>query len=65
MGDSPLLLDLQQILLGEASAGEKVDGVPDGFLDTLERVPKDELKEGDLCAICNSSFLDGKCRPTA
>jgi len=58
MGDSPLLLNLQQILLGEASAGEKVDGVPDGFLDTLERVPKTKLKVGDLCAICNSPFLD-------
>ncbi|KAF8456080.1 hypothetical protein BDZ91DRAFT_667373, partial [Kalaharituber pfeilii] len=34
-------------------------GVPDSFLDTLERVPKSELKDtdDDVCAICSERFL--------
>ena len=33
-------------------------GVPDGWTDTLERVAKSVLKKDDMCAICNTAFLD-------
>ncbi|KAF2135536.1 uncharacterized protein K452DRAFT_323005 [Aplosporella prunicola CBS 121167] len=36
----------------------EVDGVPDSFLDGLERVPKKELKKDDTCPICGMAFLD-------
>lgn len=35
-----------------------MDGVPDGFLDTLDRVPKSKLKAEDECPICGERFLD-------
>lgn len=33
-------------------------GVPEGWTDGLERVARSVLKKGDICAICNSAFLD-------
>jgi ribosomal protein L34E len=44
--------------MGAAGAGDKAEGVPEGWTDTLERVPKEKLGEG-MCAICNERFLDG------
>jgi hypothetical protein len=44
--------------MGAAGAGDKAEGVPEGWTDTLERVPKAKLGEG-VCAICNERFLDG------
>ena len=35
-----------------------MDGVPDEFLDTLDRVPKSKLKAEDECPICGERFLD-------
>ena len=35
-----------------------MDGVPDGFLDALDRVPKSKLKPEDECPICGERFLD-------
>jgi hypothetical protein len=43
------------------SIGDGVDkptGVPQTYLDELERVPKKQLKEGETCPICNEKFLD-------
>lgn len=37
-------------------------GVPNSFLDELERVPKKSLKPTDACPICRNSFLDGELR---
>lgn len=37
-------------------------GVPNSFLDELDRVPKKTLKPTDTCPICRNPFLDGKCR---
>lgn len=38
----------------------EVEGVSQEFLDTLERVPKKQLKEDDACPICAEKFLDDK-----
>ncbi|CZR52039.1 uncharacterized protein PAC_01916 [Phialocephala subalpina] len=35
-----------------------VSGVPQSYLDELERVPKKALKKGDTCPICAEKFLD-------
>jgi len=37
---------------------EKVEGVPQSYLDELERVPKKQLKKDDSCPICGENFLD-------
>lgn len=37
----------------------ELKGVPDSFLDELERVPKKSLKPSDTCPICVNPFLDG------
>jgi hypothetical protein len=36
----------------------KVAGVPQSYLDALERVPKKQLKKTDTCPICGEAFLD-------
>ncbi|XMA17195.1 hypothetical protein WAI453_009986 [Rhynchosporium graminicola] len=36
----------------------EVNGVPQSYLDELERVPKKILKKNDTCPICNEAFLD-------
>lgn len=44
--DTPVMEGLLQQLLSEAGdPGTKVKGVPDSFLDGLERVPKNKLKK--------------------
>ena len=40
----------------------ELKGVPDTFLDELERVPKKSLKPTDTCPICVNPFLDGMSR---
>jgi hypothetical protein len=37
---------------------EEAMGVPQSFLDELERVPKKSLKKSDKCPICAEPFLD-------
>ncbi|KAF8246718.1 hypothetical protein K440DRAFT_585301 [Wilcoxina mikolae CBS 423.85] len=56
--DSPLIRTIVETLMREAGAGAEAHGVPSEYLDTLERVPKWQLKEGDICPICNSPFVD-------
>ncbi|KAK2627899.1 hypothetical protein QTJ16_002545 [Diplocarpon rosae] len=36
----------------------KVAGVPQSYLDELDRVPKKSLRKTDTCPICNECFLD-------
>jgi len=55
---SPMVRAIMETLMSEASVGAEAHGVPPGYLDTLERVPKGQLKEGDICPICNSPFVD-------
>jgi hypothetical protein len=37
---------------------EKPAGVPQSYLDELDRVPKKVLRKTDTCAICGEAFLD-------
>ncbi|KAK5004889.1 hypothetical protein LTR28_008357, partial [Elasticomyces elasticus] len=41
----------------------EVEGVPDSFLEELDRVPKKQLKETDSCPICSNPFLEGMLPP--
>lgn len=52
---SRLIEDLDPLI---ESPPEKVAGVPQSYLDELDRVPKKVLKKGDTCPICNEAFLD-------
>ncbi|KAI5790107.1 hypothetical protein EDC01DRAFT_747097 [Geopyxis carbonaria] len=64
---TPLLQSLIHTLVDEAQNDTKSKGVPDGFLDSLERVDKKLLKKpqsklmpskDDICCICNTAFLE-------
>jgi len=37
---------------------EKPAGVPQSYLDSLDRVPNKQLKKSDTCPICAEPFLD-------
>lgn len=50
-----LIEELQQAI---DSPPEKVAGVPQSYLDSLDRVPKKALKKTDTCPICGDAFLD-------
>ncbi|TGZ79533.1 hypothetical protein EX30DRAFT_372845 [Ascodesmis nigricans] len=57
--NTDLLQSLISRLLEEAEGGNvKAQGVPEGFLDSLERVGMRRLKREDTCCICASAFLD-------
>lgn len=54
-----LLQDLSQILEADMlNLPKEVEGVSQEFLDTLDRVPKKQLKKEDACPICAEKFLD-------
>lgn len=55
---SPLVQQLVSQLLQEADDPSAQKGVPQGFLDSLDRVPKKSLKDGDSCSICTVRYLD-------
>ncbi|KAH8816138.1 hypothetical protein F5884DRAFT_632365, partial [Xylogone sp. PMI_703] len=40
------------------SPPDELKGVPQSFLDSLDRVPKKDLKKEDTCPICAERFLD-------
>lgn len=40
------------------SPPEKVAGVPQSYLDGLERVSRKSLRQSDTCPICGEAFLD-------
>ncbi|KAF3225109.1 hypothetical protein TWF106_002987 [Orbilia oligospora] len=52
-----VLESLIEQLIEEGQGGTSVKGVDQHFLDGLERIPKKELVEADICPICNTSFL--------
>lgn len=63
MQDSPLAEALVSQLLSESeaathSADGTAKGVPQEYLDSLDRVPKRLLKPTDECAICATCYLD-------
>ncbi|KAF1940289.1 hypothetical protein EJ02DRAFT_445555 [Clathrospora elynae] len=58
-GGSDLLANMIDVLRQNADDPPKeLKGVPDSFLDELERVPKKALKEFDTCPICVNPFLE-------
>lgn len=62
MQDSPLAETLITQLMEESalagSGGESAKGVPQEFLDSLDRIPKKKIKAADECAICATSYLE-------
>lgn len=60
-GDNDLLANMIEVLRQNADdPPTELKGVPDSFLDELERVPKAALKPSDTCPICVNPFLEGK-----
>jgi hypothetical protein len=58
-GDNDLLASMIEVLRQNADdPPAELKGVPDSFLDELERVPKSALKPTDECPICVNPFLD-------
>ncbi|KAF1911443.1 hypothetical protein BDU57DRAFT_566175 [Ampelomyces quisqualis] len=58
-GGSDLLAGMIEVLRQNADdPPTELKGVPDSFLDELERVPKKTLKPTDTCPICVNSFLE-------
>jgi hypothetical protein len=58
---NPLLEQMIDALRHIAEAPpDKVEGVPDSFIDGLDRVPNKTLKKTDDCPICGNPFLDGE-----
>lgn len=55
--DSPLIQRLIQQLQTE-SENSTTDGVPQTYLDSLDRIEKKKLKSSDSCAICTATYLD-------
>lgn len=59
-GGSDLLASMIEVLRQNADEPPtELKGVPNSFLDELERVPKKSLKKTDICPICVNPFLDG------
>ncbi|KAL1304096.1 hypothetical protein AAFC00_000531 [Neodothiora populina] len=58
-GNENLLVQLVEQLRDTAEhPPRELQGVPDEFLDELERVPKKRLREADSCPICSEPFLN-------
>ncbi|KAH7135491.1 hypothetical protein B0J11DRAFT_160857 [Dendryphion nanum] len=56
--DNDLLADMINILRENAdNPPNELPGVPDSFIDDLDRVPRTKLKETDLCAICHDPHV--------
>ena len=61
-----LLSNMIQVLRENADdPPTELKGVPNSFLDELERVPKKALKHSDTCPICVNPFLEGRSRMSA
>jgi hypothetical protein len=60
-GEHDLLANMIEVLRQNADdPPTELKGVPDSFLDELERVPKKSLKPADTCPICVNPFLEGE-----
>lgn len=57
--EDDLLANMIEVLRQNADdPPTELRGVPDSFLDELERVPKKSLKASDTCPICVNPFLE-------
>jgi hypothetical protein len=60
-GENELLVNMIDVLRQNADdPPSELKGVPDSFLDELERVDKKSLKPSDTCPICVNPFLEGE-----
>jgi hypothetical protein len=59
-GDALLSNMIEMLQQNADNPPMELKGVPNSFLDELERVPKKSLKPTDACPICRNSFLDGE-----
>jgi len=57
-GDDILASMIETLQQSANDPPRELQGVPDSFLDELERVPKKALKKTDECPICCNPFLD-------
>ncbi|KAF2468535.1 uncharacterized protein BDR25DRAFT_304953 [Lindgomyces ingoldianus] len=58
-GEGDLLASMIEVLRQNADdPPSELKGVPDSFLDELERVPNKSLKKTDTCPICVNPFLE-------
>lgn len=58
-GENPVLEEMiQHLVQFSEDPPDKVDGVPDTFIEDLDRVRKEKL-EGKDCPICGLPFLEG------
>jgi hypothetical protein len=59
-GDTHLLDSMIEQLGAQAdNLPRQLKGMPDTYLDELDRVPKKDLKKDQSCPICTLPFLDG------
>lgn len=58
-GDDLLASMIEQLRQNADDPPAELKGVPDTFLDELERVPNKSLKPSDTCPICVNPFLEG------
>ncbi|KAI9672968.1 MAG: hypothetical protein M1817_003132 [Caeruleum heppii] len=49
---------IERLMMEAEMPPREVKGCGEGFVDALERVPKNSLKPEDVCPICNNPFLD-------
>lgn len=60
-GENDLLANMIEVLRQNADdPPAELKGVPDSFLDELERVPNKSLKPDHTCPICVNPFLEGE-----
>ncbi|KAK7183702.1 hypothetical protein PSPO01_10360 [Paraphaeosphaeria sporulosa] len=57
-GDDLLASMIEQLRQHADDPPSELKGVPDSFLDELERVPNKSLKPSDTCPICVNPFLE-------
>lgn len=50
--------EIGESLLDQLNSEKDIKGVPDEFIDSLDRVSKKSLKKDQTCSICTNDFLD-------
>lgn len=58
--DDVLATLVESLMRSAEDPPREVQGVPDTFLDELDRVPKKALRPNESCPICSNPFLDGE-----
>jgi Ring finger domain len=58
LNDSPVVQQMIEQLTSEGQHADAHQGVPPFFLDSLDRIPKKNLKSSDECPICATNYLE-------